>query len=279
MTLPGVCVSVLHGHGRGVRVVMVVVVVMVGGVGSVVGGHGGVVAQAGGGHGGRRGRVGRVAAVLPYSSLAGGVGRDDGRDGGRRRRRGHHGVGGGVHGRVERVVMLDLRHTRRGVRRVRQGAGRNVVEHLHSEELHFLSEVFTHPLSPIWNRLGRNVLLQHLSLPYLVEEDGEEAVWEEWAAAAATAAAVMLLLLMMPPTERAAAEAAEEAAPPWSAPEGVPAPPELPPPPPPPGLPSMSSPAMALWSICKFHKQPFNNFPRWIRLHAASKEELHVGRG
>ena len=129
VSVPGVCVGVLHGHGRGVRVVMVVVVVMVGGVGGVVGGHGGVVAQAGGGHGGRRGRVGRVAAVLPYCSLAGGggVGRDDGRDGdGRRRRRGHHGVGGGVHGRVERVVVLDLRHGRRGVRRVRQGAAREL---------------------------------------------------------------------------------------------------------------------------------------------------------
>ena len=123
VTLPGVCVSVLHGHGRGVRVVMVVVVVM-GGVG-VVGGHGGVVAQAGGGHGSRRGRVGGVA-VLPDRGLAG-VGRDDGRDAdGRRRRRGHHGVGGGVHGRVERMVVLDLRHGRRGVRRVRQGAAREL---------------------------------------------------------------------------------------------------------------------------------------------------------
>ena len=96
---PGVRVRVLHGHGRraGVRVVVVMVVVVAG--------------EAGRGR--RGGRVG--------GGVAGWLSPDRGRRW--RRRRGHHGVGRGVHGRVELVVVvLDLRHRHRRVGRVRQRA-------------------------------------------------------------------------------------------------------------------------------------------------------------
>ena len=51
---PGIRVGVLHGHGRGVRVVVVMVVV--------------VVAEAGR-HGGRRGGVGGVTVVAGLAAL------------------------------------------------------------------------------------------------------------------------------------------------------------------------------------------------------------------